>query len=143
MIYKVEKILITLMVLSFISFVSLSFLKSGNVISTINNSNSGFESLAASSNYVEGGVIKLSVSTLKNVKILINGEENYASSTKGNIMNIAVKDLDVVEVDLRQFKGDSVSILVLDLSNNINAPKVNEKYTFTKGINKLFCVKMK
>ena len=56
-------------------------------------------------------------------------------------MSLVVSDRDVVEVDLRNFKKETFSVLILEKSDNIKSLKVGEKYEFTRGINKLFDVK--
>ena len=84
----------------------------------------------------------MSLSSTKNVKVLVNGEENFNYTLKDNIMTLAVSDKDVVEVDLRNFKEGTLDILILKVSDGLTNPPVSQKYQFSKGINKLFDVKM-
>ncbi|WP_138268985.1 hypothetical protein [Anaerofustis stercorihominis] len=142
MIYKFEKFIVSLIVVLSILCIGLNILDKNEIISTVSSTSNEQTKLVNSSNYLEAGVIKMSFSESDGVKILVNGEEDFNYTLKNNIMTLAVSDKDVVEVDLRNFKEDKLSVLVLKVSDNIKSPIVNEKYEFNKGINKLFSVKI-
>ena len=142
MIYKFEKFIVSLIVVLSILCIGLNILDKNEIISTVSSTSNEQTKLVNSSNYLEAGVIKMSFSESDGVKILVNGEEDFNYTLKNNIMTLAVSDKDVVEVDLRNFKEDKLSVLVLKVSDNIKSPMVNEKYEFNKGINKLFSVKI-
>lgn len=142
MIYKFEKFIVSLIVVLSILCIGLNILDKNEIISTVSSTSNEQTKLVNSSNYLEAGVIKMSFSESDGVKILVNGEEDFNYTLKNNIMTLAVSDKDVVEVDLRNFKEDKLSVLVLKVSDNIKSPIVNEKYEFNKGINKLFDVKI-
>lgn len=142
MIYKFEKFIVSLIVVLSILCIGLNILDKNEIISTVSSTSNEQTKLVNSSNYLEAGVIKMSFSESDGVKILVNGEEDFNYTLKNNIMTLAVSDKDVVEVDLRNFKEDKLSVLVLKVSDNIKSPMVNEKYEFNKGINKLFDVKI-
>lgn len=142
MIYKFEKFIVSLIVVLSILCIGLNILDKNEIISTVSSTSNEQTKLVNSSNYLEAGVIKMSFSESDGVKILVNGEEDFNYTLKNNIMTLAVSDKDVVEVDLRNFKEDKLSVLVLKVSDNIKSPIVNEKYEFNKGINKLFNVKI-
>ncbi len=142
MIYKFEKFIVSLIVILSILCIGLNILDKNEIISTVSSTSNEQTKLVNSSNYLQAGVIKMSFSESDGVKILVNGEEDFNYTLKNNIMTLAVSDKDVVEVDLRNFKEDKLSVLVLKVSDNIKSPMVNEKYEFNKGINKLFSVKI-
>lgn len=142
MIYKFEKFIVSLIVVLSILCIGLNILDKNEIISTVSSTSNEQTKLVNSSNYLQAGVIKMSFSESDGVKILVNGEEDFNYTLKNNIMTLAVSDKDVVEVDLRNFKEDKLSVLVLKVSDNIKSPIVNEKYEFNKGINKLFSVKI-
>lgn len=142
MIYKFEKFIVSLIVVLSILCIGLNILDKNEIISTVSSTSNEQTKLVNSSNYLQAGVIKMSFSESDGVKILVNGEEDFNYTLKNNIMTLAVNDKDVVEVDLRNFKEDKLSVLVLRVSDNIKSPMVNEKYEFNKGINKLFSVKI-
>ena len=142
MIYKFEKFIVSLIVVLSILCSGLNILDKNEIISTVSSTSNEQTKLVNSSNYLQAGVIKMSFSESDGVKILVNGEEDFNYTLKNNIMTLAVSDKDVVEVDLRNFKEDKLSVLVLKVSDNIKSPMVNEKYEFNKGINKLFSVKI-
>lgn len=142
MIYKFEKFIVSLIVVLSILCIGLNILDKNEIISTVSSTSNEQTKLVNSSNYLQAGVIKMSFSESDGVKILVNGEEDFNYTLKNNIMTLAVSDKDVVEVDLRNFKEDKLSVLVLKVSDNIKSPMVNEKYEFNKGINKLFNVKI-
>ena len=142
MIYKFEKFIVSLIVVLSILCIGLNILDKNEIISTVSSNSNEQTKLVNSSNYLQAGVIKMSFSESDGVKILVNGEEDFNYTLKNNIMTLAVSDKDVVEVDLRNFKEDKLSVLVLKVSDNIKSPMVNEKYEFNKGINKLFSVKI-
>ncbi|MCO8192957.1 MULTISPECIES: hypothetical protein [unclassified Anaerofustis] len=142
MIYKFEKFIVSLIVVLSILCIGLNILDKNEIISTVSSTSNEQTKLVNSSNYLQAGVIKMSFSESDGVKILVNGEEDFNYTLKNNIMTLAVSDKDVVEVDLRNFKEDKLSVLVLKVSDNIKSPMVNEKYEFNKGINKLFSVKI-
>ena len=141
MIYKFEKFIVSLIVILSILCIGLNILDKNEIISTVNTSTNNETKLVNSTNYLQAGVIKMAFSSSDGVKILVNGEENFNYTLNDNIMTLAVSNKDVVEVDLRNFKGDRLSILILKVSENVSSPVVNEKYEFSKGINKLFSVK--
>lgn len=142
MIYKFEKFIVSLIVVLSILCIGLNILDKNEIISTVNSASNEQTKLVNSDNYLQAGVVKMSFSESDGVKILVNGEEDFNYTLKNNIMTLAVSDKDVVEVDLRNFKEDKLSVLVLKVSDNIKSPMVNEKYEFNKGINKLFDVKI-
>ena len=142
MIYKFEKFIVSLIVVLSILCIGLNILDKNEIISTVSSTSNEQTKLVNSSNYLQAGVIKMSFSESDGVKILVNGEDDFNYTLKNNIMTLAVSDKDVVEVDLRNFKEDKLSVLVLKVSDNIKSPMVNEKYEFNKGINKLFSVKI-
>jgi len=142
MVYKFEKFIVSLIVILGILFIGLNVMNKNEVLSTVNNTSQNETKLVNSQNYVKAGAVKMSLSNSENVKILVNGEENFNYTLKDNIMTLALSDKDVVEVDLRSFKEDELSILILKVSDGVNNPPVSKKYQFTKGINKLFDVKI-
>lgn len=142
MVFKFEKFLFSFIVILSVLFVGLNIMNKNEVLSTVSNGSSNETKLVNSDNYLKAGVIKMSLSSTKNVKVLVNGEENFNYTLKDNIMTLAVSDKDVVEVDLRNFKEDTLDILILKVSDGLTNPPVSQKYQFSKGINKLFDVKM-
>ncbi|WP_294467566.1 hypothetical protein [uncultured Anaerofustis sp.] len=142
MVFKFEKFLFSFIVILSVLFVGLNIMNKNEVLSTVSNGSSNETKLVNSDNYLKAGVIKMSLSSTKNVKIMVNGEENFNYTLKDNIMTLAVSDKDVVEVDLRNFKEDTLDILILKVSDGLTNPPVSQKYQFSKGINKLFDVKM-
>ncbi|MCR2032790.1 hypothetical protein [Anaerofustis stercorihominis] len=142
MVFKFEKFLFSFIVILSVLFVGLNIMNKNEVLSTVSNGSSNETKLVNSDNYLKAGVIKMSLSSTKNVKILVNGEENFNYTLKDNIMTLAVSDKDVVEVDLRNFKEGTLDILILKVSDGLTNPPVSQKYQFSKGINKLFDVKM-
>lgn len=142
MVFKFEKFLFSFIVILSVLFVGLNIMNKNEVLSTVSNGSSNETKLVNSDNYLKAGVIKLSLSSTKNVKILVNGEENFNYTLKDNIMTLAVSDKDVVEVDLRNFKEGTLDVLILKVSDGLLNPPVSQKYQFSKGINKLFDVKM-
>ena len=142
MVFKFEKFLFSFIVILSVLFVGLNIMNKNEVLSTVSNGSSNETKLVNSDNYLKAGVIKMSLSSTKNVKVLVNGEENFNYTLKDNIMTLAVSDKDVVEVDLRNFKEGTLDILILKVSDGLTNPPVSQKYQFSKGINKLFDVKM-
>ena len=142
MVFKFEKFLFSFIVILSVLFVGLNIMNKNEVLSTVSNGSSNETKLVNSDNYLKAGVIKMSLSSTKNVKIMVNGEENFNYTLKDNIMTLAVSDKDVVEVDLRNFKEGTLDILILKVSDGLTNPPVSQKYQFSKGINKLFDVKM-
>lgn len=142
MVYKFEKFIVSVIVILSIVCIGLNIMNRNEIISTVSNNTSNETKLVNSSNYIKAGVVKMSLSSPKNVKILVNGEENFNYTLKDNIMTLAVKNKDVVEIDLRSYKEDELNVLILKVSENIKNPLNGKKYTFTKGINKLFDVKI-
>ncbi|WP_290770573.1 hypothetical protein [Anaerofustis sp.] len=142
MVYKFEKFIVSVIVILSIVCIGLNIMNRNEIISTVSNNTSNETKLVNSSNYIKAGVVKMSLSSPKNVKILVNGEENFNYTLKDNIMTLAVKNKDVVEIDLRRYKEEELNVLILKVSENIKNPLNGKKYTFTKGINKLFDVKI-
>ena len=142
MVFKFEKFLFSFIVILSVLFVGLNIMNKNEVLSTVSNGSSNETKLVNSDNYLKAGVIKMSLSSTKNVKILLNGEENFNYTLNDNIMTLAVSDKDVVEVDLRNFKEGTLDVLILKVSDGLLNPQVSQKYQFSKGINKLFDVKM-
>ena len=142
MVYKFEKFIVSVIVILSIVCIGLNIMNRNEIISTVSNNTSNETKLVNSSNYIKAGVVKMSLSSPKNVRILVNGEENFNYTLKDNIMTLAVKNKDVVEIDLRRYKEEELNVLILKVSENIKNPLNGKKYTFTKGINKLFDVKI-
>ena len=140
-----ENFLFCSVIVLLISIVGLEVLNNTNSTFTLNEMSKKEDTslLTSSSNYKKAGVVSMSVSTLKGVRFLVNGQREYNSSTKDKTINLAIADLDVVEIDLRRCKEEEVSVYILAVSDGIKTPLVNQKYVFSGGINKIFRVKMK
>ena len=128
-----ENFLFCSVIVLLISIVGLEVLNNTNTTFTLNEMSKKEDTslLTSSSNYKKAGVVSMSVSTLKGVRFLVNGRREYNSSTKDKTINLALTDLDVVEIDLRRCKEKEVSVYILAVSDGIKSPLVNNDICFS------------
>lgn len=138
-----EKLLVSLIIFIFCIVVLVQIFINNDVLDTIKSNESGTPvSLEESYNYLLEGEITLSTTDVNNTKLLINGEEALLNNTiKEDLIEINVRDGDVIEI--KNNKQKVININIVEISEEITLPKVNDNYECKKGITYLFKVQTK
>ncbi|MFZ7120445.1 MAG: hypothetical protein ACOWWH_05780 [Eubacteriaceae bacterium] len=138
-----EKLLVSLIIFIFCIVVLVQIFINNDVLDTIKSNESGTPvSLEESYNYLLEGKITLSTTDINNTKLLINGEEALLDNAiKEDLIEINVRDGDVIEIKNNMQKN--ININIVEISEEITLPKINDNYECKKGITYLFKVQTK
>ena len=136
------KILLFLLMLFFIFLVCVQYINYNN-INSLHTSNNNFFSFLNSGEPTEKGIIILKNlnKESKNVSVLINGEY-VCDFSKNNEAKIYVYNNDIVEIYNKKNNKD-IYIQVVEISNNVFNPNLNDIIKIPNGIVILSRVQLK
>ena len=135
-----EKLLVSVIVFAFGAVVLVQIFVNNDVLETVKSNETGIPvSLEESTVYISKGHLRFNFTGDKGVQIFLNGEKVKEEDEKSPF-DLEVIDGDVVEV--RNNNSETITLHLIDATDNLITPKMGSKYECEKGMTYLFKVEI-